>query len=111
MKPSIVAVTKCIKLFVKILCTDSVILANDASLNDSPKGLDGVGMNHTTSIAFAVVDTYNGNASKTFAEFGGGAQYWINDNLSARILERYADISGNVINSAWTTSAGLNWQF
>jgi opacity protein-like surface antigen len=71
-----------------------------------------VGVNHTKG-SISATGALNGSSAgnKTFAEFGGGAQYWITDNLNARLLERYEDISHDDVNSAWVTSVGLNWQF
>lgn len=47
-----------------------------------------VGVNHTKgSISATGVVTGTEAGSKTFAEFGGGAQYWITDNVNARLLD------------------------
>jgi opacity protein-like surface antigen len=72
-----------------------------------------VGVNHTKGSISATngVLAASDAGSKTFAEFGGGAQYWITDNLNARLLERYEDINHDGVNSAWVTSVGVNWQF
>ena len=83
-------------------------------LGDSKAELIGlVGANHTSGKASVIVSgtTYTGNGSKTFAEYGGGAQYWFTNNLNARILVRYEDVNTTGINDAVSTSLGLNWQF
>lgn len=44
--------------------------------------------------------------------FGGGAQYWVTDNLNIRGLVRYQDADfGSVADNAVITSIGVNWQF
>lgn len=44
--------------------------------------------------------------------FGGGAQYWLTDNINARAIVRYqtADFSG-ILDNAVMVNAGLNYQF
>lgn len=53
-----------------------------------------------------------GSDWETKARMGGGAQYWITDNLNVRGLVRYqgANFSG-IVNNAVISSLGLNWQF
>jgi len=72
-----------------------------------------VGVNHSKADISATNGVLSARAggSKTFAEFGGGAQYWLNDNANVRLLERYEDISHNDVSSGWVTSIGVNWQF
>lgn len=50
--------------------------------------------------------------SETKGRIGGGAQYWITDNLNIRGLVRYqdADFDG-IANNVVISSLGLNWQF
>lgn len=50
--------------------------------------------------------------SETKGRVGGGAQYWLTDNLNIRGLVRYqgADFSGS-LNNATIASLGFNWQF
>lgn len=56
--------------------------------------------------------TGSGHESEIKGRFGGGAQYWLTDNLNVRGLVRYqgADFSGD-LNNAIITGLGLNWQF
>jgi opacity protein-like surface antigen len=50
--------------------------------------------------------------SETKGRIGGGAQYWITDNLNVRGLVRYQDANfEGTIDDAVVYSLGLNWQF
>lgn len=53
-----------------------------------------------------------GSEWETKGRIGGGAQYWITDNLNIRGLVRYqgADFRG-IVNNAVISSLGINWQF
>lgn len=54
----------------------------------------------------------SGHEWETKGRIGGGAQYWLSENLNARGLVRYqgANFSGS-LNDAIIASLGLNWQF
>lgn len=53
-----------------------------------------------------------GSSSETEGRIGGGAEYWLTDNLNVRGLVRYqsADFNG-IVNDAVVSSLGVNWQF
>jgi hypothetical protein len=54
----------------------------------------------------------SGGEWETKGRIGGGAQYWLSDNINARALVRYqgADFSG-IVDNAIIATIGLNYQF
>lgn len=54
----------------------------------------------------------SGHEYETKGRVGGGAQYWLTDNLNVRGIVRYqgANFSG-ALDNAVIASLGLNWQF
>ena len=72
------------------------------------------GIARTTASGSARVNgtTYSENGSETKGRIGGGAEYWLTDNLNLRGLVRYqgADFGG-FANDVIITSLGLNYQF
>jgi opacity protein-like surface antigen len=83
-------------------------------LGDSKCELIGlVGVEHDSgvdSVTRPNGTTTSGGPSGTRVEFGGGAQYWITDNLNVRALVNYQDANYAAINDVIVTSLGLNWQ-
>lgn len=55
--------------------------------------------------------TYNSNENDNAWRIGGGAQYWVTDNLNIRGLVRYETLNGTAINDAVLADIGVNWQF
>ena len=60
----------------------------------------------------SIPSVVSGSENEWKPRVGGGAQYWITDNLNARALVRYqgADFDKSVDNAVVAT-AGINWQF
>ena len=56
---------------------------------------------------------YAASESGTKAEWriGGGGQYWLTDNLNARVLVRYQTSGFDTIDNSVVTTAGLNYSF
>lgn len=73
-----------------------------------------VGVSHLRAHANFSALGANGSDSETETKgrFGGGAQYWLSDNINARGIVRYqgADFDGD-LNNAIIASIGLNYQF
>jgi len=72
-----------------------------------------VGLARTAAKGTArAVSTVSLSDTETKGRIGGGAQYWITDNLNVRGLVRYQDASfGGTIDDAIISTIGLNWQF
>lgn len=74
-----------------------------------------VGISHLTGEVEASapgLGTGSIDETETMGRFGGGAQYWLTDNLNVRGLVRYqaADFDG-AVKDAVTANLGLNFQF
>lgn len=55
--------------------------------------------------------TYSSGGWDNAVRIGGGAQYWLTDNINVRGLLRYESIDSSVIDNAVIADLGLNWQF
>lgn len=66
----------------------------------------------TSGLKLTGATVASNHESEIKGRIGGGAQYWLTDNLNARGIVRYqgADFSGS-LNNAVIASIGLNWQF
>lgn len=62
------------------------------------------------SIAISGTNFSDGGWSNA-GRVGGGAQYWITDNLNIRGLVRYENINTTGIDNAVLADIGINWQF
>jgi opacity protein-like surface antigen len=63
-------------------------------------------------VSFDGAATDTEKETETKGRFGGGAQYWITENVNVRALVRYQDADfDDSVNHAVLSTIGINWQF